>query len=239
MIVLINGVSFHSEESVHKWKYVVQCRIANELNFSNKHQSCTPLIELIQKAGLMKIVSEVGPFYPCMIRELIVNLSAEFNDPSADKFHKAHVCGVCFTISPSLLNQFLGVSLLADFTRVTPSLEQLAIELTGGTVHSWPSGDQLLAALLSVKHAILHKIGIANSLIHASTISTSLAQLIYLIGTSLPIDVGDFLFKHLMRHVDTFGINNRIFFPICFVHFCFLNAIIFFMLLTLLARSLR
>lgn len=38
----INGVSFHSEYSMHKWKYVVQRRMANEMNILDKHQSCTP-----------------------------------------------------------------------------------------------------------------------------------------------------------------------------------------------------
>ncbi|KAA0025838.1 envelope-like protein [Cucumis melo var. makuwa] len=64
------------------------------------------------------------------------------------------------------------------------------MKLTGDTVHSWPTNDQLPVVSLSIKYAILHKIGIANWIlsIHASTISTSLGQLIYLIGTSSRID---------------------------------------------------
>lgn len=43
---------------------MVRRQIADELNISDKHWSCTPVIELIEKVDLMKIVYEVGPFYP-------------------------------------------------------------------------------------------------------------------------------------------------------------------------------
>lgn len=107
------------------------------------------------------------------------------------------------------------MSLPVDFTTCPPSLQQLAMKLTGDTVHSWPTNDQLPVVSLSIKYAILHKIGIANWIlsIHASTISTSLGQLIYLIGTSSRIDVREFLFQHLLRHVTKFGINIHICFP--------------------------
>uniref|UniRef100_A0A9I9E876 Putative plant transposon protein domain-containing protein n=1 Tax=Cucumis melo TaxID=3656 RepID=A0A9I9E876_CUCME len=193
-MVPIDGVSFHFEESVNKWTYVVLRRTVDELNISEKHQSCTPMIELIQKVGLMKNSSEVSPFCPRLFQEFIVNLPVKFNDPSADEFHKVHVRGVNFTISPSLLNHFLGASLPDGFAGFIPTPKQLAVELFGGTEHSWPSDGQLPAASLSVKYAILNKIGIANwyPSTHASIISTSLAQLIYLIGTGSPIDVRTF-----------------------------------------------
>lgn len=69
---------------------------------------------------------------------------------------------------------------------------------------------------LSIKYSILHKIGIANWIpsTHASTISTALGHLTHLICTGSKINVGEFMFQHLLCHVDTFGINILI---------CFLN----------------
>lgn len=99
--MLIDGVSFHSEDSIHKWKYVIQHRIADELNISNKHQSYTHMIDLIKNVGF-------GPFYSLLIRELVVNLPSDFNNPSVDEFHKVHIREVCFTIFLDLLNQLLG-----------------------------------------------------------------------------------------------------------------------------------
>lgn len=90
-----------------------------------------------------KIVSKVSTFYRRLIQELIVNLPTDFNDPSANEFQKVHVHGVCFTVSPALINHFLGVSLPADFTACPPSPEQLAVELSGSTVCSWPIDDPI------------------------------------------------------------------------------------------------
>ena len=95
-----------------------------------------------------------------------------------------------------------------------PSNEQLALELSGGTVKSWLTEGQLPIASLSMKYAILHKIGITNWIpsTRASIASAALGHFIYLVGTGARLNVGEFIFRHLLRHVDTFGINI----PICF-----------------------
>ncbi|KAA0045418.1 uncharacterized protein E6C27_scaffold294G00110 [Cucumis melo var. makuwa] len=81
--VLIDGISFHLEENVQHWKFVVQRRIADEVNISDKHHSCVSIMNLIAKAGLSKTISDVGPFYPQLIKEFVVNLPADFNDPTS------------------------------------------------------------------------------------------------------------------------------------------------------------
>lgn len=49
---------------------------------------------------------------------------------------------------------------------------------------------------------------------YVSTISTTLANLIYLVGTGSKVDVGDFIFLRCIRqHIDTFSINISICFP--------------------------
>ncbi|TYK27414.1 flocculation protein FLO11-like [Cucumis melo var. makuwa] len=158
---LIDGVSFHSEEDAHKWKYVVKRRIADEANISDQYNLCPTILELIRMAGLTHTMSEVGPFYPRLICELIVNLPSDFNDPSVKEYHKLSV------------------------------------------------------ASLTVKYAILHRIGISNwiSCTYASTISTSLGHFVYLMGIRVKVNVGESIFNHLLRHVNTFAIHIPIFFP--------------------------
>lgn len=65
-----------------------------------------------------------------------------------------------------------------------------------------------------IKYAILHKIEIANWYPSSDVfiISTTLVNLIFLIDTGSKVNVGDFVLRHVLRHVDTFGINI----PICF-----------------------
>lgn len=41
------------------------------------------------------------------------------------------MCGVCFTISPSLINQFLDVFLPDGFAAIYPAPDQLAVEFFG------------------------------------------------------------------------------------------------------------
>uniref|UniRef100_A0A1S4E0U5 Putative plant transposon protein domain-containing protein n=1 Tax=Cucumis melo TaxID=3656 RepID=A0A1S4E0U5_CUCME len=171
--------------------------------------------ELIRNARLIRTVSEVGPFYPRLIRELIVNLPSDFNDPSADEYQKVHIRGVCFNVSPELLNSYLGITLPADYAVSYPTPERLAKELTGGTVPVWLVDGQLPIASLTVKYSILHRIEITNWILsmHASTISTSLGHFVYLVGTGVKVNVGEFIFNHLLRHVDTFAIHILICFP--------------------------
>ncbi|TYK11122.1 flocculation protein FLO11-like [Cucumis melo var. makuwa] len=132
------GISFHSKERTHKWKYVMRRQIVDEANISYQYSSCLVILDLIRTAGLLRTVSEVGTFYPRLIRELIVNLPSDFNDPSAKEFHKVYIRGVCFHISHELLNQFLGITLPTDYAMSYPTPECLAAELTGGTMHIWP-----------------------------------------------------------------------------------------------------
>ena len=81
--VPIDGISSHLEEGVQCWKYVVQRRIADEINIFYKHHSCLSIMDMIFKSGLSMTILNVGPFYPKLIREFIVNLCSEFNDPSS------------------------------------------------------------------------------------------------------------------------------------------------------------
>lgn len=104
----IDGVSFHFKKGAYKWKYVVRRCIVDESNIFNQYQSYLVILDLICNARLIRTVSKVGPFYPRLIRKLAVNLPSDFNDPSAEEFHKVHIRGGCFNVSPELLNQFLG-----------------------------------------------------------------------------------------------------------------------------------
>ncbi|KAA0047403.1 flocculation protein FLO11-like [Cucumis melo var. makuwa] len=145
----IDGVSFHSEEGAHKWKYVVKRRIADEAYIADPYNFCPTILELIRNVRLIRTISEVGPFYLRLMRELIVSLPSDFNDPSADEYQKVHIRGVCFNVSLELLNSYLGITLPADYAVPYPSPERLVEELTGGTVPVWPVDGQLAVASLT------------------------------------------------------------------------------------------
>lgn len=74
---------------------------------------------------------------------------------------------------------------------IYPLNKQLAMELTGGTIRSWPNDGQLPVVSLSIKCGILHKIGIANWIpsTHVSTIFAALGHFLYLIVAGSVLNV--------------------------------------------------
>ncbi|KAA0067052.1 uncharacterized protein E5676_scaffold14G00640 [Cucumis melo var. makuwa] len=110
-------------------------------------------------------------------KEFIVNLPDEFNDPSSVDYQTVHIRGFKFMISPAVINGFLGNTVDIDCSPSCPTIEVLATVLSGGTLSTWPVNG-IPTAALSVKYAILHKIGIANWFpsSHASSISAALGS---------------------------------------------------------------
>ncbi|TYK27067.1 uncharacterized protein E5676_scaffold95G00660 [Cucumis melo var. makuwa] len=206
--VPIDGISFHHEESVQRWKFVMQRRIVDAVNISDKYQSCMSIMDLIHKAGLEKTISNVGPFYPQLIREFIVNLPDEFNDPSSADYQTVHIRGFKFVISPTVINGFLENTVDFDCSPSCPITEVLATVLSGGTLSTWPVNG-IPAAALSVKYAILHKIDIANWFpsSHASSISAALGTFLYQICNDDKVNTGAFIYNQLLRHVGSFEVK--------------------------------
>lgn len=123
--------------------------------------------------------------------------------------------GKCVDISPMLINSYLKLSVPARYVVILLSTEQLASELSDGVVRVWPTDGQFPIMKLNVKYVILHKIGIMNWYLstHIAIIYTSLAQLIYQIGTGTLIHAGYLIFQQILRHVNTYDINISICFP--------------------------
>ncbi|XP_050938654.1 uncharacterized protein LOC127148606 [Cucumis melo] len=163
-------------------------RIADEVNVSDKYHSCLSVMSLIEKAGLSKTISDIGPLYSQLIREFIVNLPADFNDPS-------HIVA-------------------NECSRSTPSNEVFASILSQGTLSSWLV-NVIPVVALSVKYAILHKIGIANWFpsSYASSVSVTLGTFLYQICNDDNVDTNTFIYNQLLRHVGLFGVKIPIALP--------------------------
>lgn len=50
----------------------------------------------------------IGPFYPKLVKEFIVNLPKGFNDDERRDFRKVHVGGYYLGFSPTTINEYLG-----------------------------------------------------------------------------------------------------------------------------------
>ena len=92
--VPIDGISFHPEDCVHKWKIVVKQRIADEVVIFDQHCSYKAIFDLITAASLLPTITDVDPFYLKFIREFIVNLPADLNDHGSILNTKRYMFGV-------------------------------------------------------------------------------------------------------------------------------------------------
>ncbi|KAA0067338.1 uncharacterized protein E6C27_scaffold179G00480 [Cucumis melo var. makuwa] len=119
-----------------------------------------------------------------------------------------HIRGFKFSITPAVINGFLGNAVSINFAPLSSSTDVLASEFSGGTLSPWPVSG-IPAAALSAKYAILHKIGIANWFhsSHASSVSVALGTFLYRIYNDDRVDAGAFIYNHLLRHVGSFGVK--------------------------------
>lgn len=76
----MDTVSFHSEESAQKWRFVYQRRVAQERELSQEALECKEIIELLEKAELMKTVKDLGNCYEKLVKEFIVNITTDCSE---------------------------------------------------------------------------------------------------------------------------------------------------------------
>lgn len=123
--------------------------------------------------------------------------------PTSPEFQKVHIHKHQFVLSPVIINWFLQRNVPENVSEQRPSLRDLVFELTKGAWFSWPKKGQLPTTVLSVKYALLHKIGITNwcPSSHRSSLSISLATLIYQIDIKSQFNYGAFVLNQIKRHI--------------------------------------
>lgn len=52
----LDTVSFHSEQSVYKWKYMFQRRVSRERELGKNAFECCEITDLMKDVGLMKTI---------------------------------------------------------------------------------------------------------------------------------------------------------------------------------------
>jgi hypothetical protein len=182
--VLMDNVSFHFIDSAAKWKYVYARRIGLERELSEETLECKEVIDLIEQAGLMKTVSGLGSCYAKLVKEFIVNIAEDCDNPLSKEYQKVYVRGKCVEFSPAIINRFLGRK-EDGYSEVEITNNEVCRTITANQVKVWPLKGKVPSCMLSVKYAVLNRIGTVNWVptTHSSHIATGLAKLIYSVGT--------------------------------------------------------
>ncbi|XP_058733029.1 uncharacterized protein LOC131604617 [Vicia villosa] len=193
--VPIDNVSFHFAASANRLKFVYQKRLALERELAQNSRNCKDIMDLIEAAGLIKTIVHLGKCYEMLVKEFIVNLSEECADKRSKEFRKVFVRGKCVNFSSTVINNILGRSDEAQF-ELEVSDNKVCQVITANQVKSWLLKGKLSTGKLSMKYAMLHKIGAANwvPINHKSIVSTVLGRFIYVVGTKEKFDYGTYIF---------------------------------------------
>ncbi|XP_050916687.1 uncharacterized protein LOC127131834 [Lathyrus oleraceus] len=170
VVVHLDNISFHLEDGAAKWKFVIQRRVAVE-------------------GELGKDVVEVKECYEGLVKEFIVNIPEDIADKNNREFCKVFVRSKCITFSPTVINNFLGKK-VEGTCELEATDNKVCREITARQVKGWPIKKHLPAGKLTVKYAILHKIGGANWVPtnHISTIVNTLGRFIFTVATKMNFD---------------------------------------------------
>ncbi|KAH1193335.1 hypothetical protein GmHk_19G054401 [Glycine max] len=122
--------------------------------------------------------------------------------------------GKCVRFSPAVINKYLGRP-TEGVVDIAVSEHQIAKEITAKQVQHWPKKGKLSAGKLSVKYAILHRIGTANWVPtnHTSTVATGLGKFLYAVGTKSKFNFGNYIFAQTVKHSESFAVKLPIAFP--------------------------
>ncbi|XP_050875198.1 uncharacterized protein LOC127078817 [Lathyrus oleraceus] len=150
------------------------------------------VMNLIKVVGLLKTVAGFYQCYEGLVKEFIVNVPKDIADKNNKEFCKVFVRG-----------------------ELEATDNEVCKEITARHVKGWPIKMHLPAGKLTVKYAILHKIGAANWVPtnHISTIANTLGRFIFVVGTKVNFDYGRFMFEQIIKHVSTNAVKLTITFP--------------------------
>ncbi|KAH1215397.1 hypothetical protein GmHk_13G036548 [Glycine max] len=210
----LDNISFHSIGNAERWKFVYQRRLALERELGRAALDCKEIMDLITAAGLLKTVTKLGDCYESLVREFIVNIPSDITNRKSDEYQRVFVRGKCVRFSPAVINKYLGRP-TDGVVDITVSEHQIAKEITAKQVQHWPKKGKLSAGKLSVKYAILHRIGAANWVPtnHTSTVATGLGKFLYAVGTKSKFNFGNYIFDQTVKHSESFAVKLPIAFP--------------------------
>ncbi|KAK2423391.1 hypothetical protein QL285_033847 [Trifolium repens] len=212
--VPMDNISFHFIESAQKWKFVANRRLALERELSAEALEQKEIIALIEKAGLMKTVSGIGECYEKLVKEFLVNIPEDCDNPLSKEHHKVYVRGKCVHFSPAIINKFLG-NKEDGYAELEVTNTQVCKTITANQVKVWPMKGKVPSVMLSVKYAILNRIGTVNWVptTHTSDIATSLARFVYAVGTGTEFNYGAHIFEETVQHAKSWAVRMPIAYP--------------------------
>ncbi|XP_050919272.1 uncharacterized protein LOC127136793 [Lathyrus oleraceus] len=177
LAVHLDNISFHLEDGAAKWKFMIQRRVDVERELGKDVADVKEVMDLIKSAGVLKTMAGFSQCYEGLVKKFIVNIPEDIADKNSKEFCKVFVRGKRISFSPTVINNFLGRK-IEDAGELKVTDNEVCREITARQVKGWPVKKHLPAGKLTVKYAILHKIGAASWVPtnHISTIANTLGS---------------------------------------------------------------
>ncbi|CAJ2651916.1 unnamed protein product [Trifolium pratense] len=210
----LDNVSFHLENGSARWKFVYHRRLALERNLKNDILECPSIVEALEYAGLMKTVVGLDKCYDRLVKEFLINVAADCNDPASPEYRQVFVRGKCVQFSPIVINQYLQRS-SDEVAPLKATDNEICKVLTGGKIKVWPSKAKLSATSLSPFYAVLNRIAAHNWVptTHSGDIARGLGKFIYAVGTKANFDYGAYFFQETLSHALTYAVEKPVALP--------------------------
>ena len=93
--VPIDKVSFYLPENAQRWKYIYHRRLALERELGKEALEIKVVMQLIKEAGLIMTVCNLGDCYEKLVKEFLVNIPDECDNPLSREYQKVFVRGEC------------------------------------------------------------------------------------------------------------------------------------------------
>ncbi|WJX67651.1 hypothetical protein P8452_52099 [Trifolium repens] len=212
--VPIDNISFHSLENVSRWKFVVNRRMALERELSKEALQYKQVMKLIKHAGLMKTVHGLGSCYEKLVKEFLVNIPEDCDNPLSKEYQKVFVRGKEISFSPDTINTYLGRS-EEPYPELEVTDDAICKSITGGKVNHWPKKGKLPTSKLTPMFALLNRVAAVNWVptTHNYEVATGLARFIYCVGNKINFDFGTYIFQQTVKHAKTLAVKMPIAFP--------------------------
>ncbi|XP_050889179.1 uncharacterized protein LOC127094382 [Lathyrus oleraceus] len=134
-VVHLDNISFHLEDGVAKWRFVIQRRVAVERELGKDVVEVKEVMDLIKTVGLVKTVAGLSQCYEGLVKEFIVNIPEDIADKNNKEFCKVFVRG----------RRVKGAG------ELEATDNEVCREITARQVKGWPIKKHLPAGKLTVK----------------------------------------------------------------------------------------
>ncbi|XP_019190738.1 PREDICTED: uncharacterized protein LOC109185210 [Ipomoea nil] len=177
--------------------------------------SVCDILPLLSEVGLLKNVTSICLYSKLLTYEFYCNLNEEIDILTGPRPMQIFIRDKWYVFGPDMINESYGLKAVHEEAITDWNL--VAKTVTGGQTDTWPTGekDYLPSSQLTSKYVILHRLALHNWLpsAHFHTVGKQLTGLLFRIGTKMAIDLGAWIYYHILTLIHPREQKVRLPFP--------------------------